>query len=85
MAHTAIAENNLEGAVWLFGASQARRDSIEMQRWAHQEIEFQSNLALTKKQVQPTTWQAAWDSGYAAALQQGAAFNLEEFIELSKS
>ncbi len=40
MAHISNAENFPEIAVKLFASSQAQHDSIEMQRWSFQEVEF---------------------------------------------
>jgi predicted ATPase/DNA-binding SARP family transcriptional activator len=64
LAHLAVAENNSIVAVKLFGAAQSRRDSIEMARWAHHEIDFQRNLALTKSQLSQSEWKASWEEGF---------------------
>jgi tetratricopeptide (TPR) repeat protein len=64
MAHIAVAFEDHETGVQLFGAAQARRDSIEMVRWVHQERDYQSSLALTRDQLPTDVWQLAWDKGY---------------------
>jgi predicted ATPase/DNA-binding SARP family transcriptional activator len=76
IAHIAVADNTPEVAVQFFGAAQARRDSIEMARWAHQDIEYQHSLALTRNQLPAAVWQAAWDEGYLMTHQQGVVFAL---------
>lgn len=73
IGHIAIAENRLGSAVKIFGVAQARRDSIEMKRWAYQEIEFQHSLGVTKK-LSAKDWQAAWDEGYAMNPKQGITY-----------
>jgi hypothetical protein len=64
MGHVALAVTNLKYAVQLFGAAQARRDSIEMKRWAHHEEAYQAAIALSKKRLPDKAWQNAWDRGY---------------------
>jgi len=64
LAHIAVAKNCPELAVKRFGESQARRDSIEMKRWAYQEIEYQNSLAWTRNQMSTIDWQASWEEGY---------------------
>ena len=76
MAHISVADNNPESAVQFFGAAQTRRDSIEMARWAHQEIEYQHSLALTRNQLPAAVWQAAWDEGYMLTHQQSVVLAL---------
>jgi predicted ATPase/DNA-binding SARP family transcriptional activator len=77
LAHIAVAEDNMEVAVKLFGIAQARRDKFEMIRWAHHETEYQKSLTLTRKQLSESDWQSAWDQGYAMASQQGLEFALD--------
>ena len=74
MGHIGVAESNPQVAVQFFGAARARRDSIEMQRWAHHEAEYQQSLVLTRDQMPTSIWQAAWDKGYAMTSQQGVDF-----------
>jgi tetratricopeptide (TPR) repeat protein len=74
LAYLAVADDDLETAVQLLGAAQARRDSIEMTRWAHQEIEYQHNLEISRYQLPPTVWQAMWKKGYNLAPQDALEF-----------
>jgi len=76
VGHITLADNKTETAVLLFGAAQARRDKIETQRWAHQEIEYQTSLELTKTQIPDNKWQAAWNQGYSLDLKKALEFVL---------
>ena len=76
MGHIAVARENLETAVQFFGAAQARRDSIEMKRWAHQEIEYQQSLELTQNHLPANNWQMSWDGGYSMTHQTVLEFAL---------
>jgi hypothetical protein len=78
MAHIAVALEDFETGVQLFGAAQARRDSLEMARWVHHERDYQSGLALTRAQLHDDIWQEAWESGYNMTPQQAVQFALTE-------
>ncbi len=78
MAHIAVALGDLETGVQLFGAGQARRDSIEMARWVHQEGDYQRSLATTRAQLNNDVWQAAWEEGCTMTAQQAVEFALTE-------
>jgi hypothetical protein len=78
MAHVAVAHEDLEVGVQLFGEGQARRDSIEMARWVHQERDYQRSLALTREKLPIDVWQAAWEEGYTRTAQQAVEFALTE-------
>jgi tetratricopeptide (TPR) repeat protein len=69
LAHIEVANKNLMLAVQLFGAGQARRDTVEMVRWAHHEVEYQHSLTLTRDQLPALDWQEAWEKGYNMAPQ----------------
>jgi len=60
--------------VHLFGAAQARREKIETQRWANQEIEYQASLDTTKNLLPEYEWQDAWNTGYLISPDQFLEF-----------
>jgi len=76
MANITVALEDFETGVQLFGAAQARRDSLEMARWVHHERDYQSGLALTRAQLHDDIWQPAWESGYNMTPQQAVQFAL---------
>ncbi len=78
MAHIAVALKKTETGAKLFGAGQARRDSIEMARWVHQERDYQRSLALTRDKLPIDVWQVAWEEGYAMTAQQAVELALTE-------
>jgi len=80
MAHIAVALEDYEAGVRLFGMAQARRSSMEMARWAHQERDYQRSLALTRDHLHDNAWQAAWQEGYTMLPQQAVEFALDEMV-----
>ena len=82
LAHIAVVGKNMEVAVQFFGMAQARRDSVEMTRWAHHETEFQIAINLTKNQLSTNEWRAAWDCGYNMASQDALEYALSEEIQI---
>ncbi len=74
IAHIGALGEDWEGAVRLFGVGQARRDSIEMARWAYQQAEYRQALALTKANLEASAWQTAWESGYSMPFRDAVAF-----------
>ena len=74
LAHLAVAEEDYPLGVKLFVASQARREALEMRRWAHQESEYQHNLSLTHEMLPAPLWQSAWQAGYKLPYQNALEF-----------
>jgi tetratricopeptide (TPR) repeat protein len=78
IAHCYIAQGDYLAGVQLFGAAQARRGKVEMARWAHHEPDYQSSLALTRRQLPGNCWKEAWEAGDAMSQRQAVALALAE-------
>lgn len=76
LAQLALASGESECAARLLGAAQKRRDSIEMARWFHQEIDYQHGLILLHQQLMDEAITIGRKEGYAMSTVEMIAYAL---------
>ncbi len=64
-------------AVRLFGAAEALRDNLGAQIQPADRLDYESNLAVSRAQLEPAIFETTWAEGRALSLEQAAASALE--------
>ena len=65
------------GAVRLFGAAEAVRESVGIPLPLIQRTAYERDLAAVRAQLDQVTWEAAWAAGRALSLEQAIAEALD--------
>jgi tetratricopeptide (TPR) repeat protein len=75
-AAVAAAQGDVVRAVRLFAAAKALWETHNIPIWPAERVEYERHLARTNSQLDPKTWQQAWEEGRAMRMEQAIAYAL---------
>jgi hypothetical protein len=76
-AKLAVGAGQVHHAARLFGAAEAQRDQIGTAVPPVERADYDRAVALTREQLDPAAFSAAWAAGLALSWEQGAGYAME--------
>ncbi|HET9911998.1 MAG TPA: tetratricopeptide repeat protein [Anaerolineales bacterium] len=77
LAATAVARGQMAEAVRLFAAVQVQLDTLGITLYPADQMEYESNMALVREQLEEVAFNTAWSEGKTMTLEQSIAYTLE--------